>query len=528
MSMIRNPILPGFDPDPSILRVGDDYYIATSTFEWWPGVRIHHSKDLVHWRLLPHPLRRKSQLDLLGNPNSGGAWAPCLSYNAAERLFYLVYTDVKSWWHTYKDTHNYVITSPDIEGSWSEPVYLNSSGFDPSLFHDDDGRKWLVNMLCDFRKGRNPFAGIVLQEYDSNRQMLTGPVKHIFPGTEIGFTEGPHLYKRNGYYYLMMAEGGTWWGHSVTMARSRRIDGPYEADPNNPILTSSGDEELLLQKSGHASVVETQSGDWYMAHLCSRPLMPERRSPLGRETCLQKCVWTDDGWLRLAHGGNRPQLEVDAPALPSRPFDAENARDDFDSPQLGLQWSTLRSPAEESWLSLTERPGYLRLHGRESLSSHHCQSLVARRQDSFYVSAETCLEFEPEHFQQMAGLICFYDVHDYIYLCVTWDEETGKCLRIMHMNSGVYDEPLDKPLPLPPGQRCFLQVEILKRDLAFAWSVDGTSWQRVGSVLALSQLSDEHNKMGFTGNFIGLCAQDLSGARRHADFDYFEYKAVDQ
>ena len=169
---IRNPILPGFNPDPSIVRVGDDYYIATSTFEWFPGVQIHHSRDLVHWRLLTRPLTRASQLNMLGDPDSCGIWAPCLSY--ADGLFWLIYTDVKRYGRTtqggaagasLRDTHNYLVTSPRIDGEWSDPVYLNSSGFDPSLFHDDDGRKYLVNMLWDHRPGRNRFAGIVLQEY---------------------------------------------------------------------------------------------------------------------------------------------------------------------------------------------------------------------------------------------------------------------------------------------------------------------------------------------------------------------------
>ena len=170
--MIRNPILPGFNPDPSILRVRDDYYIAASTFQWFPGVQIHHSRDLVHWRLLTRPLDRLSQLNMIGNPDSGGVWAPCLSYS--DGLFYLVYTDVKSHAGAYKDTHNYVVTALDIMGPWSDPVYLNSSGFDPSLFHDDDGRKWVVNMQWDFRKDRNMFNGIYHEYTDREVPVAAG------------------------------------------------------------------------------------------------------------------------------------------------------------------------------------------------------------------------------------------------------------------------------------------------------------------------------------------------------------------
>jgi xylan 1,4-beta-xylosidase len=178
---IRNPILPGFNPDPSIVRAGDDYYIATSTFEWYPGVQIHHSRDLVHWRLLTRPLNRAAQLNLLGDPDSCGVWAPCLSHSAG--LFYLIYTDVKRYGRTsqgastgasLRDTHNYLVTSPAIDSEWSDPVYLNSTGFDPSLFHEDDGRKYLVNMVWDYRPGHNRFAGIALQEYSIQERKLIG------------------------------------------------------------------------------------------------------------------------------------------------------------------------------------------------------------------------------------------------------------------------------------------------------------------------------------------------------------------
>src|ERR1039457_2541956 len=232
---VQNPILRGFNPDPSIVRVGDDYYFATSTFEWFPGVQIHHSRDLVHWRLLTRPLNRPSQLNMLGDPDSCGVWAPCLTY--ADGLFWLIYTDVKRYGRTtvggasgasLRDFHNYLVTCPTIDGEWSDPVYVNSSGFDPSLFHDDDGRKYFLNMLWDHRPGKNHFAGIVLQEYSVKERKLIGERQMIFKGTPLGLTEGPHLYKRNGWYYLLTAEGGTGWGHAVTLARSRKITGPYD------------------------------------------------------------------------------------------------------------------------------------------------------------------------------------------------------------------------------------------------------------------------------------------------------------
>ncbi|MEP3665437.1 MAG: glycoside hydrolase family 43 protein, partial [Roseibium sp.] len=227
---IQNPVLSGFNPDPSICRAGDDYYIATSTFEWYPGVQIHHSRDLVHWRLVTRPLSRESQLDMRGNPDSCGIWAPCLTH--ADGQFWLVYTDVKRNAGSFKDAHNYIVTAPDIAGPWSDPVYANSSGFDPSLFHDDDGRKWFVNMIWDHRKEPTPFAGILLQEFDPQAGKLVGPIKNIFKGTDRGLVEGPHLYKRDGWYYLLTAEGGTGYRHAVTLARSKRLTGPYEVHPD--------------------------------------------------------------------------------------------------------------------------------------------------------------------------------------------------------------------------------------------------------------------------------------------------------
>lgn len=529
MSTIVNPILRGFNPDPSVCRVGDDYYIATSTFEWFPGVQIHHSRDLVNWRLLTHPLTRKSQLDMQGDIDSGGVWAPCLTYDNG--TFYLIYTDVKSRIGAYKDTHNYLVTATNIEGPWSEPIFLNSSGFDPSLFHDDDGRKWLVNMLWDSRKGNNKFAGIVLQEYSVEERRLVGPVKNIFKGTELKLTEGPHLYKRNGYYYLLTAEGGTQYNHAVTMARSLTIDGVYEVDPFNPILTSAERPELALQKAGHASIVDTPAGEWYMVHLCGRPVK-DKFCNLGRETAIQRCEWTEDGWFRLAGGSRYPELHVQAPDLPPHPFESPAEKDDFDAPQLNVHWSTLRIPAEPDWLSLEERPGYLRLRGMESMISMHRQSLVARRQQSFRCEAETCLEFEPDYFQQMAGLIMYYDTKDYIYLRVTHDENLGPCLNILQSKDGVYDELLEQDISLQ-GNRYRLKVAIDRETAQFyyndtAQDAGECEWKAVGGPIDITHLSDDFPAyIRFTGTFIGMCAQDLSGTRKHADFDYFIYRELD-
>ncbi|MCI3920770.1 glycoside hydrolase family 43 protein [Paenibacillus sp. TRM 82003] len=535
MSKIQNPILNGFNPDPSILRVGDDYYIATSTFEWFPGVQIHHSRDLRHWRLLTHPLSRRSQIDMLGNPSSGGIWAPCLTYS--DGTYYLIYTDVKSHLGPFKDTHNYLVTATDIMGPWSEPVYLNSSGFDPSLFHDEDGRKWLLNMVWDHRKGRNKFGGILMQEYDPGARKLVGAIHNIFRGTPLGLTEGPHLYRKKGYYYLLTAEGGTRWNHAVTMARATSIFGPYEVDPANPMLTSRDNSDLTLQRAGHGDLVETPSGELYMVHLCGRPLASSRMCNLGRETAIQKVEWTADGWLRLAGGGNEPFDEVEAPAgLPEHPF-AESAhgvgKDDFDAHTLNLHLNTLREPADEAWLSLRERPGFLRLRGRDSFSSAHGQSLVARRQQAFVAEAETVVEFEPDTHQQMAGLVYYYNAKNWYYLRISRDETIGKCLGLMISDQGVYDEPLEQEVSVEGLGRVYLKLTLEYERAQFYYSADGALWTAIGPVLDAAKMSDENVEakrggvmmdQGFTGAFVGVCAHDLSGTRKPADFDYFAYR----
>ena len=537
MTTIRNPILPGFNPDPSIVRVGDDYYVATSTFEWYPGVQIHHSRDLVHWRLLTRPLNRAGQLDMRGDPDSCGVWAPCLTH--ADGRFWLIYTDVKRYARTsvpsasgasMRDFHNYLVTCETIDGEWSDPVFLNSSGFDPSLFHDDDGRKYLVNMLWDWRPGHNRFGGIVLQEYSTAERKLVGERATIFTGTAIGFTEAPHLYKRGGWYYLITAEGGTFWDHSVTMARSKSLRGPYELHPDSYVLTARRRPELPLQKSGHADLVETAAGETYMVYLCSRPLPNRGRSPLGRETAIQPMVWSRDGWLRTTDGEGVPQLEVPAPALPAHPFPAPPAHRDFDEPVLPIEFQWLRTPFPGQLFSLTARPGHLRLFGRETVGSWFTQALVARRQQAHCFGASTLLEFEPEHYQQLAGLICYYAGNKYHYFYVSRDESAGKHLRVLSaFPEGPASDALTPPIPIPAGKRVELKVEVDFSRMHFAYRLEGAdaAWRWLPEQFDASILSDEASAPGapnFTGAFVGMACQDLAGTARPADFDWFEYR----
>jgi xylan 1,4-beta-xylosidase len=535
---IHNPILPGFNPDPSIVRVGADYYIATSTFEWFPGVQIHHSRDLVHWELVARPLNRASQLDMRGDPDSCGVWAPCLTY--ADGLFYLVYTDVKRFGRTsaagaagasLRDFHNYLVTSTRIDGDWSDPVALNSSGFDPSLFHDDDGRKYLVNMLWDHRPGHDRFAGIVLQQYLPAERRLVGGRRKIFSGTSIGFTEGPHLYKRDGWYYLITAEGGTWWGHAVTMARSRTLLGPYELHPDVHILTSRSRPDVALQRAGHADLVETEAGETYMVYLCGRPLATRGRCTLGRETAIQPMTWSADGWLRTSDGQGIPVVDPPAPAgVTPQPYLPAPVRDEFDDDTLPRAFQWLRTPFPDELFTLTARKGHLRLHGRETIGSLFTQALVARRQQAHCFTASTLVEFEPEHFQQMAGLVCYYNSTKFHYLYVTRDE-AGKHLRVMSaLPDQVNADAFTARIPIASGAPIELRVEVDYDRLRFAYRVRGGAWEWLPQQFDASILSDEASAPGlpnFTGAFVGMACQDLAGTSMPADFDWFEYRERD-
>lgn len=532
MKKIKNPILRGFHPDPSIIRVGDDYYLATSTFEWWPGVKLYHSRDLAHWEQLPSPLQRISQLDLRGVGASQGVWAPCLTWY--QGTFYLAYTVVRSFYCNMYDTANYLVTSQQIVGPWSDPVPLNRLGFDPSLFHDDDGKKYVVSVITDHRIPKRHGGKLVLQEYSEEEQRMIGKPRLVYHG-DYGVLEGPHLYKRNGYYYLFCADTGTGEGHGQSVLRSKNIWGPYEWYEGNSILTSRDHPEFLLQKAGHGDLVETQNGEWYMVHLCGRALEnrnPEgsrfagcRRYPLGRETAIQKMRWTEDGWPVLAGEQNWPEEEVCGPNLSEYYFPAHSVRDDFDSPQLRLVYQSLRIPLDDTFYSLTARKGYLRLYGREGLASKFYQSLLARCWEEFHFTAVTCMEFEPYCFKQMAGLICLYDTDNYYYLHVTHDEEIGKCISILSAVNRKYAYPVGV-IPLGDTKRVYLKVTVDRDRLQFHYACDQEeSFITLDPVFDASTLSDEACEEGwFTGAMVGICCQDLTGDGQYADFDFFEYQ----
>ncbi|MFC7529307.1 glycoside hydrolase family 43 protein [Actinoplanes sp. GCM10030250] len=505
--MIINPILPGFHPDPSAIRVGARYLIATSTFEWFPGVGLHSSTDLRTWQPIGAALDRPEQLDLRGVPDSGGVWAPALSYH--DELYWLVFTVVRTMSGAYKDLDNYLVTATDPAGPWSDPVHLNSSGFDPSLFHAADGRRYLLNLNWDHRAGRFSFGGILLQEYDHERRELIGEPELVHTSAEL--VEGSHLFERDGWFYLMLAEGGTGYNHGIRLARSRELRGPYETDPR-PLLTSRDDPRAAIHKAGHGQLITTPDGEHYVVHLGSRPVLGRTglRSPLGRETFLQRVFWDEDGWLRLAGGGHHPYIEV--PGIDAAP---EPAMDE--KPFRGPEWVSPRGPAEAD---LVSRPGRLRLRGRESLDSLFHQSLLARRLTSLDCTAEVTVDAEPRRFTEMAGLVVYYNTSGYHYLAVTHDESRGRVVGVISRSPTGVIEHGWHPAGSGPLR---LRAEIDGLRLVMTTG-HGHRWE-----LDLDALSDEIGPpLRFTGSMIGVCVQDLARRRFTAEFTEFELKGSDR
>ncbi|MCH9276072.1 glycoside hydrolase family 43 protein [Bifidobacterium amazonense] len=550
-TMIKNPILPGFHPDSSALRVGDDYYIATSTFEWWPGIDIYHSKDLVNWEWVASPVNRESQVDLRGNYDSGSLWAPHLSY--ADGKFWLVYTDVKTY-APFKDTLNYVITAPSITGPWSEPHFLTASGFDPAIFHDDDGRKWFLNMLYDYRPGHTMFAGTVIQEFDPVTMRLIGERKHFYKGTKLGVCEGPQILKRNGWYYLLCAAGGTGYMHAATVARARSLEGPFEDSPYTPLMTTRDEPTNPLQKSGHCCFL--QIGDeWYVTQICGRPLTERGNCTLGRETSIQKIYWTEDGWPRLINNTISPDLLVPAPAVAQGVVQKTDHSERIDfapdaaaqacapltsvtDPAIPPSLKTLRGALDaEKDYSLTARPGWLRLYGDQSLRSQHHQVLFARRWEAYDFDADTVIDFDPANYQQTAGLILYYDTCNWIYAYVSFDSE-GTDRRILQVLRCDHEELTygSEAVVLDDGPvRVKVAVRHAVANFSYAQGsgvTDGSAepdWRPLGGDQPADHISDDYVERtikgcAFTGGMVGICAQDMDAKQSHADFKYFDYQ----
>jgi xylan 1,4-beta-xylosidase len=425
---------------------------------------------------------------------------------------------------------NYIVHSKEITGPWSDPIFANASGFDPSLFHDDDGKKWFVNMLQDHRSRPRTFAGIRLQEFQfgAGQEKLAGPATTIFHGTELDKCEAPHLYKRNGWYYLLTAEGGTEYGHACTLVRSRNIRGPYELHPQKYILTSKDNPFAELQRAGHGDIVDTLDGKTYLVHLSGRPITQARRCILGRETSIQEAYWKDD-WLYVKNGPS-PSLFVDVPGTIGLDYWAKQEYT-FDSKKglhPDLQW--LRTPEPDRIFDVKD--GKLQLIGRESTGSWFEQALVARRQTHFSYDAKTSLiDYCPTDERQFAGLIAYYNRFSFFYLTVTADAHGQREILILSSESsqpnGRLNHPLTPPVHIQDEHRVKLSLTVRGKELQFYYALgEQGEAKKIGHVFDASILSDECVSGGFTGAFVGMAASDLNGTALTADFEYFTYHPV--
>lgn len=542
--MMKNPIFPGFNPDPCICKAGDDYFVIVSSFEWMPALPIYHSKDLKNWELYTHVIRSEEQADIRKLPSAKGIWAPCLTYCKEEKLFYVIYGVMNSMNARYFDVDNYLITASDIKGPWSEPIYLHSAGFDASILHDDDGKKYIVSLEWETREGYEKPGAVCIAEYSPVEKKIIGYPKRFWQGgTDRGCIEAPHLYKRKGFYYIMCAEGGTGYGHSVTMGRSENVWGPYEKDPKNPIVTSIPGEfnerkdpdhlkpkyynpESILQKSGHGSYVENELGEVYLVHLTARPFVPELRCTLGRETAMQKMMWTDDGWLRMADQSNLAKESFEESKLPEYPLLQIPVFDDFNSDTLGIQYYAPRiSP--ESFTDVKARPGYVRIRGQESRTSLNKVSILARKLTSVNAVITTKMEFKPEIYQHSAGLILYYDNMNYINLRKYYSQTLGQsAISVIQLENGTRTEYLDTRTPVKDVP-VYFRLRIENRKTFFEWSYDGEEYFRIGKEFDTTKFSDEYCKYGeFTGTFVGMTCADRMFHQHYADFDFFEYEEI--
>jgi alpha-N-arabinofuranosidase len=509
MSHYQNPVVPGFYPDPSVCRVGSDYYLATSSFEYFPGVPLLTSRDLVSWKTVGHALTRRSQLELGTAKSSQGIFAPTLRYH--QGIFYMVTTNMSH-------RGSFFVTAKDPAGEWSEPVWIEEPEWtmDPSLFFDDDGRVYYT------RHGKGERGAVFQAEIDLATGKLKEPAREIWRGTGGIWPEGPHLYKVGGTYLLMISEGGTSYDHAVTVARSKSPWGPFEPFAGNPILTHRDRRSEPIQATGHADLVDTPSGEHFLVFLGIRP--PDgKHHHLGRETFLAPVSFGQDGWPRV-NGGDPIGLEMRAEGLPpSRPFPPSPLRDDFDEPRLGAEWIHVRNP-DPADHSLSERPGFLRLRGnRATLDDVAAPAFAGRRQRSLWSNAATRIDFSPQG-EEEAGLTVRANEENHHDLVVA--ASRGKrVVRLRTRVKGVTTVVAEAEADGGAGS-LVLVVDATPDVYEFGFRLDSGERRLLGSA-STAALSSELAG-GFTGAVFGLFATSRTDARGStADFDWFELTSRD-
>lgn len=483
--LYRNPIIPGFHPDPSICRVGDDFYLVTSSFEYFPGVPVFHSRDLVNWKQIGHCLTRNSQLPLDKCRSSGGIYAPTIRYHAGR--FYMVTTNV---------THrgNFYVHTDNPAGEWSEPVWVDQPGIDPSLLFDDDGKVYFVsNGTKDYAGNRGSFQSEILDLATGK----LGPCRHLWNGTGGAYPEGPHVFKKDGWYYLLLAEGGTEFGHMVTIARSKSVWGPFEPCPHNPIL-SHRSIDTRLQSTGHSDLVADAAGQWWIAFLACRHVGYPKMHHIGRETCLAPVEWKD-GWP-IVNAGRAVPLEVETDRPIPKQIPSTGFTDSFTSPKLGLQWNFRRNPDDSAW-SLTRAPGHLSLRCiPTTLSDVASPAFLGCRQEHLACQASVELDFTPQSLADEAGFTVIMNEQYRCDLAIT--TRGGRRVALLRRCLGsLIAEPSNHPIP---AGKAVLRLTATPEWYTFSIEPAGGQPITLGKVEA-RHLSTELAG-GFTGVYLGMYA----------------------
>lgn len=501
----KNPVITGMNPDPSVCRVGNDYYLVTSTFEYFPGVPVYHSKDLVNWKHIGHALHTKTNCPLGGAYSSGGNYAPAIRYN--DGVFYVTCTNYGGE----GSQGAFYVTATNPAGPWSDPVWVGNWNVDPSIMFANDSMYW----VSPDNKG-----SFMVGTFDPVKKEFITPLKLIASGLGGSSPEGPHMYKINDYYYLMSAEGGTGYEHREVIQRSKSPYGPFESSPYNPVISNMKKPESPFHAIGHADLVQLPDSSWWIFTLGIRP-KGGKYHHLGRETFLAPVRWTDDGWPIAGDNGFMMETFI-APDLPEHVWEKDPVRDDFIRPELGLQWNFIRNPYDSDW-SLTEKPGWLRLNGSKvSLSDTDSPAFVGRRQCDFNMVASTKINFTATAPNEEAGMVLRgNDENHYDFFISLVDGKRVVTLR-KFLNNKVEEK---KHVEVPPGA-LILKIRATELEYTFWVQTENKDAQKVGTALTKNISTEKIG--GFIGAFIGMYASGNGSANNNpADFDWFDYEGKD-
>lgn len=484
--MYRNPIRTGMFPDPSICRVGDDYYMVNSSFVFFPCIPISHSKDLIHWEIIGHAITNPEWAYIDELEGGRGYWAPDISYYNGK--FYICATyRLNDGGTVYRK--QMVVSSLKPEGPYSKPVFLDEDGIDPSIFNDDDGKRYML---------LNRGARIFELNEDATEQI--SEARLLYYGDHKRAPEGPHLLKKDGYYYLFEAEGGTGPGHRITVSRATQLFGVYEPCPYNPIMRQQ-DPEAPIQRCGHGKPVMTQNGEWYMVYLCGRQI-DGKYSMLGRETALDPITWTADGWP-MVNGLKGPSCIQKKPNLPEVVLTNDTAMD-LSRKMLSPIWVTPRTPEADA---IRIADNVLLLKGSKApLSSVESRNILVRRQTDFAFCAEAAFEVQTMEAGQQEGVICYYDEHTWVSFGT---HQTAEGMEIFVWEHVGDEDRMMASFKVPAGTaQIAYRVETHYLTRRFSFKLDDGLWCDYGTLDNVYYLCDEGLRRGkrFTGAMVGVYA----------------------